>query len=62
MYTPINWANPRNLQLISEKKQSKHLEGLQDKKHAYEKKSIKSKLVDALNKSFSTKWKPSFGT
>lgn len=61
MYTPINWANPHNLGLISEKKQTQHLEDHQVKKHAYDKKSTKSKLIDALTKSFSTKLKPSFG-
>lgn len=61
MYTPITWANPNNLMLIKEKRQNESLENLQVKKAMHQKKAIKTKLMDALNKSFPTKWKPSFG-
>lgn len=59
MYTPINWANPNNLDLIKEKREAERLENPQMNETINNKKTIKTKLIDTLNRAFAFRLKPS---
>lgn len=60
MYTPTIWANPRNLELINEKRQKERSNELRVKEKFNDKKSISAKLTERLNNVFSCRLKLNF--
>jgi len=60
MYTPINWANPDNLKLITQKKEANRLETFHVSEKKPKKIPIKTKLIDTLNQVFGLRLKPIF--
>lgn len=59
MYTPINWASPYNLKLIKEKREAERLENPHMNEAITDKKTIKTKLNDTLNRIITFRLKPS---
>lgn len=60
MYTPINWANPNNLELIKEKRKAERIETPQTNETVYGKSGFKAKIMDSLNRAFTFRLKPKF--
>ncbi len=60
MYTPINWANPNKLEIIKEKRDLERSNKPQISEVIRQKKEIKTKWFDTLNRVFAFKLKPTF--
>lgn len=58
MYTPINWANPNNLELIKEKREAERLKTSRINETVNDKKRMKTTLFDSLTRVFAFRLKP----
>ena len=62
MYTPINWASPKNLEVIKDKKNAEQLNPNQMEDTAKEPENNKTRFFDMLYKTFAIKRVFNFGT
>lgn len=60
MYTPINWANPNNLEIIKEKRAAERINHPPTIEAVRQRKETKPKRFEALNRLFTVKLKPIF--